>query len=226
MDSTPIYDGNGMALTKPPLVMDLGKINFPKSAVSSLAKGKRSQSSAMSPVIIAPAKPVPPPILEEVCSDISSSKVTPPPSPKAPLNPDPPLVPRPSWNEVVSAGKFLGNIPKLGFMTAILNKLWGRDGSISIAQYKEGLFLFQFHTEAAYNHALLLSLWFTPGGLNNVIIVIHGAMLRLLALRVLLSLKDLRHYTIILVQGLMTALWMELVALSQSILSLLLNLLK
>ncbi|KAJ4843853.1 hypothetical protein Tsubulata_037216 [Turnera subulata] len=193
-----------MVLTKSPLVMDLGKINFPKSTVSSLAKGKSSQSSAMSPVIIAPAKPVSSPILEAVCSDISSPKVTPPPSPKASLNPDPPLVSRPSWNEVVSAGKvvpkpltfvepiladdnttlcippeilaigqkkyslcligqFLGNIPKLGFMTDILNKLWGRDGSISIAQYKEGLFLFQFPTEAAYNHALYGRNWHVGG---------------------------------------------------------------
>ncbi|KAJ4827011.1 hypothetical protein Tsubulata_025849 [Turnera subulata] len=55
--------------------------------------------------------------------------------------------------------QFVGNAPKIGLIHAILNKLWGRDGSISIFAYKDGLFLFQFPNEAAYTRALSRGPW-------------------------------------------------------------------
>ncbi|KAJ4849257.1 hypothetical protein Tsubulata_012951 [Turnera subulata] len=48
-------------------------------------------------------------------------------------------------------GQFVGTAPKIGLIHAILNKLWGRDGSISLSHYTEGLFLFQFPNDAAYS---------------------------------------------------------------------------
>ncbi|KAJ4842457.1 hypothetical protein Tsubulata_001810 [Turnera subulata] len=60
-------------------------------------------------------------------------------------------------------GQFLGTAPKLGFIHAILNKLWGREGTISISPYKNDLFLFQFPNEAAYLRALYRGPWHVGG---------------------------------------------------------------
>ncbi|KAJ4846070.1 hypothetical protein Tsubulata_002593 [Turnera subulata] len=51
-------------------------------------------------------------------------------------------------------GKFLGNAPKMGLIQAVLNKLWGRDGAVSVSSYKEGLFLIQMPNEIAFSRAL------------------------------------------------------------------------
>ncbi|KAJ4829745.1 hypothetical protein Tsubulata_043740 [Turnera subulata] len=53
--------------------------------------------------------------------------------------------------------------PQIGFIHAIINKLWGRDGIISVSHYKDGLFLFQFPTEDAYNRAVSRGPWHVGG---------------------------------------------------------------
>ncbi|KAJ4821830.1 hypothetical protein Tsubulata_043996 [Turnera subulata] len=60
-------------------------------------------------------------------------------------------------------GQFVGNAPKIGFIHTILNKLWGRDGSITVSAYQDGLFLFQFPNEAAYTRALSRGPWHVGG---------------------------------------------------------------
>ncbi|KAJ4844422.1 hypothetical protein Tsubulata_024214 [Turnera subulata] len=60
-------------------------------------------------------------------------------------------------------GQFVGTAPKIGLIHAILNKLWGRDGLISVSPYKDGLFLIQLPTEAAYARALLKGPWHVGG---------------------------------------------------------------
>ncbi|KAJ4827493.1 hypothetical protein Tsubulata_049484 [Turnera subulata] len=56
-------------------------------------------------------------------------------------------------------GQFMGSAPKMGLIYAIVNKIWGREGAISVSTYKDGLFLFQFPNESAYNHALYGGYW-------------------------------------------------------------------
>ncbi|KAJ4849060.1 hypothetical protein Tsubulata_029538 [Turnera subulata] len=60
-------------------------------------------------------------------------------------------------------GQFMGGALKLGFMHAILNKLWGRDGPISVSPYKDGLFLFQFPNAATLSRALYRGPWHVGG---------------------------------------------------------------
>ncbi|KAJ4848287.1 hypothetical protein Tsubulata_017957 [Turnera subulata] len=70
----------------------------------------------------------------------------------------------PSWASTVKAvGQFLGSAPKFGFIHSIANKLWGRDGSISVAAYKAGMFLFQFPTDASLSRALNGGPWHVNG---------------------------------------------------------------
>ncbi|KAJ4828825.1 hypothetical protein Tsubulata_008903 [Turnera subulata] len=60
-------------------------------------------------------------------------------------------------------GQFLVTAPKQGFIHSIANKLWGRDGPISVAAYKAGMFLFQFPTDASLSHALNGGPWHING---------------------------------------------------------------
>ncbi|KAJ4849686.1 hypothetical protein Tsubulata_037957 [Turnera subulata] len=60
-------------------------------------------------------------------------------------------------------GQFLGSAPNFGFIHSIANKLWGRDGPISIAAYKAGMFLFQFPIEASLSRALNGGPWHVNG---------------------------------------------------------------
>ncbi|KAJ4844535.1 hypothetical protein Tsubulata_027947 [Turnera subulata] len=60
-------------------------------------------------------------------------------------------------------GQFLGPAPKHGFIHAIANKLWGRDGVVSVASYRDGLFLFQFPTETSLSRALSGGPWHVNG---------------------------------------------------------------
>ncbi|KAJ4827471.1 hypothetical protein Tsubulata_006815 [Turnera subulata] len=60
-------------------------------------------------------------------------------------------------------GQFMGTAPKLGFIHAILNKLWGRDGTISVSPYKDGLFLFQFPNAQVLSRALYRGPWHVGG---------------------------------------------------------------
>ncbi|KAJ4841986.1 hypothetical protein Tsubulata_005414 [Turnera subulata] len=60
-------------------------------------------------------------------------------------------------------GQFLGPAPKLGFIHTIANKLWGRSGSVSVVSYRDGLFLFQFPTEASLSRALHGGPWHVNG---------------------------------------------------------------
>ncbi|KAJ4841406.1 hypothetical protein Tsubulata_036146 [Turnera subulata] len=56
-------------------------------------------------------------------------------------------------------GQFIGNSPKIGSIHAVLNKLWGRHGEVSVSTYKDGLFLFQLPNDAAYSRALYRGPW-------------------------------------------------------------------
>ncbi|KAJ4841308.1 hypothetical protein Tsubulata_025689 [Turnera subulata] len=60
-------------------------------------------------------------------------------------------------------GQFVGTAPKLGLIHSISNRLWGRDGAVSVSLYKEGLFLFQFPDDAAYSRALTRGPWHVGG---------------------------------------------------------------
>ncbi|KAJ4838974.1 hypothetical protein Tsubulata_017378 [Turnera subulata] len=60
-------------------------------------------------------------------------------------------------------GQFMGKSPKLGLVTAMAERLWGRDGVVSIAPYKENLYLFQFPTESSLSRALYGGPWHIGG---------------------------------------------------------------
>ncbi|KAJ4849228.1 hypothetical protein Tsubulata_011478 [Turnera subulata] len=60
-------------------------------------------------------------------------------------------------------GQFIGNTPKVGLIHTVLNKLWGRDGEVSVSPNKDGLFLFQLPNEAAYSRALYHGPWHVEG---------------------------------------------------------------
>ncbi|KAJ4841586.1 hypothetical protein Tsubulata_036186 [Turnera subulata] len=60
-------------------------------------------------------------------------------------------------------GKFLGNAPKMGLIQAVLSKLWGRDGAVSISSYEEGIFLIQLPNEIAFSRALYRGPWHVGG---------------------------------------------------------------
>ncbi|KAJ4844460.1 hypothetical protein Tsubulata_046164 [Turnera subulata] len=60
-------------------------------------------------------------------------------------------------------GQFLGSAPKLGLIHAISNKLWGRNGSVTIAPYKSGMFLFQFPDASVLSRALHGGPWHVSG---------------------------------------------------------------
>ncbi|KAJ4823478.1 hypothetical protein Tsubulata_034642, partial [Turnera subulata] len=60
-------------------------------------------------------------------------------------------------------GQFMGVMPKMGFIHAIFNKLWGRQGPISVSPYKEDLILVQFPIESALLRALSGGPWHVGG---------------------------------------------------------------
>ncbi|KAJ4824489.1 hypothetical protein Tsubulata_033140 [Turnera subulata] len=60
-------------------------------------------------------------------------------------------------------GQFMGNTPRMGLIHAMLNKLWGRQGVISVSDYKEGLILIQFPTDASLSRALMGGPWHVAG---------------------------------------------------------------
>ncbi|KAJ4823351.1 hypothetical protein Tsubulata_022001 [Turnera subulata] len=60
-------------------------------------------------------------------------------------------------------GQFVGTTPNLGLIHAMANRLWGRDGPISVSRYKEELFLFQFPDDAAYSRAFTRGPWHIGG---------------------------------------------------------------
>ncbi|KAJ4823183.1 hypothetical protein Tsubulata_015123 [Turnera subulata] len=60
-------------------------------------------------------------------------------------------------------GQFMGKPPKLGLIQAMAAKLWGRQGPIFAAPYKEELYLFQFPTDSSLSRALHGGPWHIGG---------------------------------------------------------------
>ncbi|KAJ4842028.1 hypothetical protein Tsubulata_021917 [Turnera subulata] len=60
-------------------------------------------------------------------------------------------------------GQFMGAAPKLRLIYTTLNKLWGRQGTISVSAYKDDLFLIQFPNEFALSRALFGGPWHAGG---------------------------------------------------------------
>ncbi|KAJ4840224.1 hypothetical protein Tsubulata_007506 [Turnera subulata] len=60
-------------------------------------------------------------------------------------------------------GQFMGKSPKMGLIQAMAARLWGRDGSISVVSYKEGLYLFQFPSDSSMTRALQGGPWHIGG---------------------------------------------------------------
>ncbi|KAJ4839516.1 hypothetical protein Tsubulata_047357 [Turnera subulata] len=65
--------------------------------------------------------------------------------------------------ELCLVGQFMGTIPKMGLINAMLNKLWDRQGAISISHYKDEMLLIQFPNADALSRALLGGPWHVGG---------------------------------------------------------------
>ncbi|KAJ4822414.1 hypothetical protein Tsubulata_036411 [Turnera subulata] len=60
-------------------------------------------------------------------------------------------------------GQFMGKPPMFGLIQAMAGKLWGRYGAISVAHYKNGLYIFQFPSDSALSRALFGGPWHIGG---------------------------------------------------------------
>ncbi|KAJ4826950.1 hypothetical protein Tsubulata_043713 [Turnera subulata] len=60
-------------------------------------------------------------------------------------------------------GQFMGRAPKIGLISVMATKLWGKQGSILVSPYKARLFLFRFPTESSLSRALCGGPWYIGG---------------------------------------------------------------
>ncbi|KAJ4821982.1 hypothetical protein Tsubulata_007529 [Turnera subulata] len=144
--SSLVYDAAGVARENSALVIDLGKMLLPNPNPSPSMKLKGKHVSASIPA---------PPLhfVERIFADDKSTLCIPP----ALLD-----IGCKKYG-LCLVGQFMGTMPKMGLINAMLNKLWGRQGAISISHYKDEMLLIQFSNADALSHALLGGPWHVGG---------------------------------------------------------------
>ncbi|KAJ4843576.1 hypothetical protein Tsubulata_046986 [Turnera subulata] len=160
---TPVAFTSGVqAAVDDPILSNCGEFLNPPPASVSVAEGSRPPAST----IVASTKsnlenPAPPPSKSVVTSDNSWAKVVSngTRSIPQPLHFVEPVFAYDKYTlcipsalldigymkyELCLVGQFMGTVPKMGLINAMLNKLWARQGTISVSHYKDTMLLIQF----------------------------------------------------------------------------------